>query len=69
MIASPHHPISFVDQGYRYPVVSQGYERVLNSDASDVLGKYISDIHGKIIFNDSLKSLQDSSLVGESVNT
>ena len=52
MIASPHHPISFVDQGYRYPVVSQGYERVLNSDASDVLGKYISDIHGKIIFND-----------------
>ncbi|QDF75674.1 MULTISPECIES: sensor domain-containing diguanylate cyclase [Shewanella] len=69
MIASTHHMMSFVDQDYRYLVVSKGYEHMLNCDASDIIGKHVSEIHGKTIFNDYLKPLLDKTLAGESVNT
>ena len=69
MIASTHHMMSFVDLDYRYHVVSKGYEHLLNCNASEIVGKHASEIHGKAVFDNYLKPLLDKSFAGESVNT
>ncbi|MXR68553.1 diguanylate cyclase [Shewanella sp. JBTF-M18] len=69
MIASTHHMMSFVGLDYRYHVVSKGYEHLLNCDASEIIGKHASEIHGEAVFENHIRPLLDRSFAGESINT
>lgn len=57
--------VSVVDRHYRYQAVSQGYVNFFGLPRSDIVGRTVCELHGEMVFYESLKPALDKTLAGE----
>ena len=60
--------VSIVDKNYIYRAISRGYEIFFGCTQQDILGKSVSEVHGKDVFKDAIKPALDKTLAGEHVH-
>jgi len=60
--------ISIVDENYYYCAVSAGYTKFFGISNESIVGKHVSDLHGKERFEQYIKPFLDKALQGEEVS-
>lgn len=57
--------VSIVDKNYQYRAISHGYELFFGCTQEEIIGKYVHEVHGEDVFQNSLKPQLDKTLAGE----
>lgn len=67
MISITRNMLSFVDKGYRYRAVSQGYVDMFDKPHEQLVGKRVDEVHGQERFEAVIKPMLERNFRGESV--
>ena len=65
IVSSTLDGVSFINRNYRYVIVNDAYERILNISKEQIIGRKVEEVLGRDVFESVIKKNIDRSLRGE----